>query len=185
MDGMPRILLISAKSQPATIWPDWLDCAIETAETLTASRRARAARRALLPHRIGTHCLRMGVAAVALVALASVGCGAGAAKTRSWQQWPAVNGWAIGKPSARRRHRMAATDNETVWMLGGTTPDGQVSESFFKLDIQTRQWTRMTTTGPSTRIYHAMAATGRSVWIHGGSDGTIVSEVNQDSGTVR
>ena len=185
MDGMPRILLISAKSQPATTWPDWLDCAIETAETLTASRRARAARRALLPHRTGTHCLRMGVAAVALVALASVGCGAGAAKTRSWQQWPAVNGWAIGKPSARHRHRMAATDNETVWMLGGTTPDGQVSESFFKLDIQTRQWTRMTTTGPSTRIYHAMAATGRSVWIHGGSDGTIVSEVNQDSGTVR
>ena len=190
MDGMPRILLMSAKSQPTTTWPDLLDCAIETAETLTASRRARAARRALLPHRIGTHCLRMGVAAVALVALASVGCGAGAAKTRSWQQWPAVNGWAIGKPSARHGHRMAATDNGTVWMLGGRTTDEQISESFLKLDIQTRQWTRMTTTdqepSPKKRVYYAMAATGRSVWIHGGTDmGTTVSEVNQDRGTTR
>ena len=180
---MPRIILTAAQSQqPAAASQDLLDCVIKT---LKGARKARAVRRrALLPRRTSVHCLLMGLA-VALVALASVGISANAAKTRSWQQWPALNGWAIGKPSARHRHRMAATDNETVWMLGGTTPDGQVSESFFKLDIQTRQWTRMTTTGPSTRIYHAMAATGRSVWIHGGSDGTIVSEVNQDSGTVR
>ena len=185
---MPRIILTAAQSQqPAATSQDLLDCVIKS---LKGARKARAARRrALLPRRTSVHCLLMGLA-VALVALASVGIGADAAKTRSWQQWPAVNGWAIGKPSARHGHRMAATDNGTVWMLGGRTTDEQISESFLKLDIQTRQWTRMTTTdqepSPKKRVYYAMAATGRSVWIHGGTDmGTTVSEVNQDRGTTR
>ena len=187
MGGMPRIILTAAQSQqPAATSQDLLDCVIKT---LKGARKARAARRrALLPRRTSVHCFLMGLA-VALVALASVGIGADAAKTRSWQQWPALTGWAIGKPSARHRHRMAATDNGTVWMLGGTriTGDSQPSESsLFKLDVKMRQWTTMTTTGlsPSKRAYHAMTAAGTSVWIHGGAstEGAILSEENQDSG---
>ena len=154
MGGMPRIILTAAQSQqPAATSQDLLDCVIKT---LKGARKARAARRrALLPRRTSVHCFLMGLA-VALVALASVGISADAAKR----------------------------------MLGGTriTGDSQPPESsLFKLDVKMRQWTTMTTTGlsPSKRAYHAMTAAGTSVWIHGGSDGTIVSEVNQDSGTVR
>ena len=166
MGGMPRIILTAAQSQqPAATSQDLLDCVIKT---LKGARKARAARRrALLPRRTSVHCFLMGLA-VALVA---------------------VNGWAIGKPSARCDHMMAATDNGTVWMLGGTriTGDSQPSESsLFKLDVKMRQWTTMTTTGlsPSKRAYHAMTAAGTSVWIHGGAstEGAILSEENQDSG---
>ena len=81
MGGMPRIILTAAKSQqPAATSQDLLDCVIKS---LKGARKARAARRrALLPRRTSVHCFLMGLA-VALVALASVGISADAAKTRS------------------------------------------------------------------------------------------------------
>ena len=59
----------------------------------------------------------------------------------------------------------------TLWVFGGQAVGGLLSKKIFKLDVETKQCTKITTTGtrPSTRIGHAMASIGGHLWVHGGS----------------
>ena len=48
---------------------------------------------------------------------------------------------------------------------------GLLSKEIFKLDVETKQCTQITTSGtrPRARIGHAMASIGGHLWVHGGS----------------
>ena len=122
-----------------------------------AMRTVRARRN--VSGRAAAHHLLLGLAVVVL-ALASVDSGAAAAKLRPWRQWPDVNGLAIGKPSAAE-HTMTATDDGNLWLYSST---------LFKLDLQAKQWTSMTTSGrsPNVMCRYAMAPIGNVLYLHGG-----------------
>ena len=133
------------------------------AELMTIAARQRAMRtvraRRNVSGRAAAHHLLLGLAVVVL-ALASVDSGAAAAKLRPWRQWPDVNGLAIGKPSAAE-HTMTATDDGNLWLYSST---------LFKLDLQAKQWTSMTTSGrsPNVMCRYAMAPIGNVLYLHGG-----------------
>jgi hypothetical protein len=95
-----------------------------------------------------------------------------AAKLRPWRQWPDVNEWAHGKPSARRSHTMATVEDGSVWIFGGivgTETTGAASNELIKVDFQTKQWTNVgTSISPKARFEHAMAAVGADIFVHGG-----------------
>ena len=118
---------------------------------------------------------------VVVLALASVDSGAEAAKLRPWRQWPDLNGLATGKPSARDFHTMATTADGNLWLIGGNEPpdtsskgDEKSSNNLMKFDAETKQWTTITTSGPSPSPVSwrsaQMAAVGNVLYLSGGSE---------------
>ena len=116
-----------------------------------------------------------------VLALASVDSGAAAAKLRPWRQWPDLNGLATGKPSARDFHTMATTADGNLWLIGGNEPpdtsskgDEKSSNNLMKFDAETKQWTTITTSGPSPSPVSwrsaQMAAVGNVLYLSGGSE---------------
>ncbi len=99
--------------------------------------------------------------------------GVSASKHRSWRKYPNRSPLFIGMPSARAGHTMVAGSDGALWFFGGLTgPDNEqvFSKELFKFDIETKEWTTITTSGlsPSARCYHTMTAVGTDLWVHGG-----------------
>jgi hypothetical protein len=108
-------------------------------------------------------------ARVALLMLLLTVGGVSASKLRSWSKYPDLNPWAIGKPIARIRHKMVTGSDGALWSFGGRTESGYSGE-LFKLDVETKQWTTITTSGvsPSARWIHTMGSTDGFLWVFGG-----------------
>jgi hypothetical protein len=111
-------------------------------------------------------------ALVFLVLLLFIVGGVSASKIRSWGKYPDLNPWSIGKPRERSRHEMVTGSDGALWSFGGLTPSG-LSGELFKLDIETKEWTTITTSGvsPSARVGHTMASTDGFLWVFGGETG--------------
>jgi hypothetical protein len=109
-------------------------------------------------------------ALVALVLLLLITGRVSASKLRSWRKYPDVNPWSIGKPSPRASHTMVAGSDGALWSFGGGTTSG-LSGELFKLDVETQQWTTITTSGvsPSARSGHTMGSTDGFLWVYGGN----------------
>ena len=92
------------------------------------------------------------------------------AKPRTW--WPDINPWNTGKARGLW-HTVVTTSDGSVWMFGGETETQQKVKDFLKLDVQTKQWTTITTSGasPLGRYHHAMTAVGSDIYLHGGTNG--------------
>ncbi len=108
---------------------------------------------------------------VALVLLLlSITGGASASKLRSWHKYPEVNPWAIGSPSPRGRHRMVVGSDGALWSFGGELGSLKSAE-LFKLDVQTKEWKTITTSGvsPTGRSDHTMGSTDGFLWVFGGA----------------
>ena len=118
---------------------------------------------------VAAHCLLLGLA-VGLVALASVDSGVDAAKPRPWRKWPDMEQWGVGQPGAAFGHTMTAMDDGTLWVLAGGV--------LYKRDLEMKQWSTMTTSGPepSDRRNAAMATTGEYLYVHGGKTGSQYSD---------
>jgi hypothetical protein len=108
-------------------------------------------------------------ARVALLMLLLTVGGVSASKLRSWRKYPDVNPWAIGKPSERGSHKMVTGSDGALWSFGGYT-SSEFSGELFKLDVETKQWTTITTSGvsPSARSGHTMGSTDGFLWVFGG-----------------
>jgi hypothetical protein len=106
---------------------------------------------------------------VSLVLLLFIVGGVSASKIRSWGKYPDLNPWSIGKPSERDVHKMVTGSDGALWSFGGDTPSGYSGE-LFKLDVETKQWTTITTSGvsPSERRGHTMGSTDDFLWVFGG-----------------
>ncbi len=109
-------------------------------------------------------------ALVSLVLLLFIVGGVSASKLRSWGKYPDLNPWSIGKPSQRSGHEMVRGSDGALWSFGGDTPTG-LSGELFKLDVETKQWTTITTSGvsPSARYIHTMGSTDGFLWVFGGN----------------
>ncbi len=96
--------------------------------------------------------------------------GVSASKIRSWLKYPNVNPWAIGRPSLRQSHTMVTGSDGALWSFGGEMTDSSKSGELFKLDVQTEEWTTITTSGvsPSGRSGHTMGSTDGFLWVFGG-----------------
>jgi hypothetical protein len=108
-------------------------------------------------------------ALVSLVLLLFIVGGVSASKIRSWGRYPDLNPWSIGKPSERYFHKMVTGSDGALWSFGGYTTSGNSGE-LFKLDVETKQWTTITTSGvsPSARSAHTMGSTEGFLWVFGG-----------------
>ena len=108
-------------------------------------------------------------ALVSLVLLLFIVGNVSASKLRSWGKYPDLNPWSIGKPSARVRHKMVTGSDGALWSFGGVTPSGYSCE-LIKLDVETKQWTTINTSGvsPSARFGHTMGITDGFLWVFGG-----------------
>jgi hypothetical protein len=109
-------------------------------------------------------------ALVYLVLMHFIVGGVSASKIRSWGKYPDLNPWSIGKPSKRNNHKMVTGSDGALWSFGGDTTSGKSGE-LFKLDVETKQWTTITTSGvsPSARSNHAMGSTDGFLWVFGGN----------------
>jgi hypothetical protein len=98
------------------------------------------------------------------------GGGVSASKIRSWRKYPDVNPWVIGSPSLRSSHTMVTGSDGALWSFGGELIDSSKSDELFKLDVQTEEWTTITTSGvsPSGRSGHTMGSTDGFLWVFGG-----------------
>jgi hypothetical protein len=107
-------------------------------------------------------------ALVCLLLLNSVGF-VSAAKLRPWQVFPDVNPFANGKPATRSGHTMVTDEDGAVWVFGGSSGDVPTND-LFKLDVEYKQWSTITTLGllPSARESHSMTSTYRYLWVFGG-----------------
>ncbi len=111
-------------------------------------------------------------ALVSLVLLLFIVGNVSASKLRSWGKYPDLNPWSIGKPSARGRHTMVTGSEGALWSFGGEIEFGKSqSGELFKLDVETKQWTTITTSGvsPSARFGHTMGSTDGFLWVFGGN----------------
>jgi hypothetical protein len=106
---------------------------------------------------------------VSLVLLLFIVGGVSASKLRSWGKYPDLNPWSIGKPSARVGHTMVTGSDGALWSFGGEIETGNSGE-LFKLDVETKEWTTITTSGvsPSARVGHTMGSTDGFLWVFGG-----------------
>ena len=107
----------------------------------------------------------------ALLLLLEMGVGTvSAAKPRPWRKWPDMEQWGVGQPAASFAHTMAAMDDGTLWVLAGGV--------LYKRDLEMKQWSTMTTSGPepSDRRSAAMATTGEYLYVHGGTSGSQLSD---------
>ena len=109
---------------------------------------------------------------ISLVLLLFIVGGVSASKLRSWGKYPDLNPWSIEKPSARYDHTMVTGSDGALWSFGGFTPSGHCGE-LFKLDVETKRWTTITTSGvsPSARSGHTMGSTDGFLWVFGGDTG--------------
>jgi hypothetical protein len=102
--------------------------------------------------------------------------GVSASKVRSWYKYPDINPWRIGSPSPRSSHTMVAGSDGALWSFGGELVGGSSkSGELFKLDIQTEEWTTITTSGvsPSGRSGHTMGHTDGFLWVFGGETDSV------------
>ncbi len=106
-----------------------------------------------------------------LVLLLFIVGGVFASKMRSWGKYPDLNPWSIGKPSERGGHKMVTGSDGALWSFGGQLLDKTLSSELFKLDVETKQWTLITTSGvsPSARSQHTMGTTDGFLWVFGGN----------------
>jgi hypothetical protein len=104
-----------------------------------------------------------------LVMLLFIVGGVSASKLRSWGKYPDLNPWSIGKPSERFAHKMVTGSDGALWSFSGTT-GSEYSGELFKLDVETKQWTTITTSGvsPSGREGHTMGSTDGFLWVFSG-----------------
>ena len=92
-----------------------------------------------------------------------------ASKLRSWREYPDLNPWSIGKPGERSSHKVVTGSDGALWSFGGHTNSG-FSGELFKIDVETKEWTTITTSGvsPSARSEHSMGSTDGFLWVFGG-----------------
>jgi hypothetical protein len=111
---------------------------------------------------------------VTLVLLVLITGGVSASKLRSWRKYPDLNLWSVGSPSPSAGSTMVTGSDGAMWCFGGGTNE------LFKLDVQTKEWTMITTSGvcPRARSHHTMGTTDGFLWVHGG-------ELNSDEGETR
>jgi hypothetical protein len=115
-------------------------------------------------------------ALVSLLLLLFIVGGVSASKLRSWGKYPDLNPWSIGKLPERFGHNMVTGSDGALWSFGGLTDgSGYLGEQLycgelFKLDVETKQWTTITTSGvsPSARTSHTMGSTDGFLWVFGG-----------------
>ncbi len=109
-------------------------------------------------------------ALVSLVLLLFIVGGVYASKLRSWGKYPDLNPWSIGKPSERYDHTMVTDSDGALWVFGGARPGSGYFGELLKLDVETKQWTTITTSGvsPSARSGHTMVTTDGCLWVFGG-----------------
>jgi hypothetical protein len=109
-------------------------------------------------------------ALVVFVLLFLITGGVSASKLRSWSKYPDVNPLSIGKPSPRRSHTMVVGSDGSLWSFGGLTSGKSSSGELFRLDVKTKHWTMITTSGvsPSGRLSHTMTSTEGFLWVFGG-----------------
>jgi hypothetical protein len=111
---------------------------------------------------------------VALVLSLLITGGVSAAKVRSWHKYPDINPWGIGRPSLRNSHTMVTGSDGALWSFGGELVGSSNSGELFKLDVQTEEWTKITTgsttsgVSPSGRSGHTMGRTDGFLWVFGG-----------------
>ncbi len=107
---------------------------------------------------------------VTLVLLLLITGGVSASKIRSWHKYPDVNPWAIGSPSPRDSHTMVVGSDGALWSFGGELGSRKSAE-LFKLDVQTKEWKTITTSGvtPTARSDHTMGSTDGYLWVFGGA----------------
>jgi len=107
---------------------------------------------------------------VLVLLLLIIGGGVSASKLRSWYKYPDLNPWSIGKPSPRDSHKMVAGSDGALWFFGGISSSRKLSNQLFKLDLETKHWTTITTSGvsPSPRSLHTMGSTDGFLWVFGG-----------------
>jgi hypothetical protein len=110
-------------------------------------------------------------ALVSLVLLLFIVGDVSASKFRSWGKYPDLNPWSIGKPSERCKHTMVTDSDGALWVFGGDRPGSGYFGDLLKLDVETKQWTTITTSGvsPSARSGHTMVTTDGRLWVFGGS----------------
>ena len=91
----------------------------------------------------------------------------------------------MGNPVGRFAHSMVTTTDGSVWMFGGMNLQVRLA-SLHKLDVETQEWTEITTSGegPSARAGHGMVSVGSDIYLFGGTisqgergEGPIVSIV--------
>jgi hypothetical protein len=60
----------------------------------------------------------------------------------------------------------------SVWVFGGADT-GSISSTLFKLDVLSKQWITVTTSGasPSARAFHTMTTVGSVLYMFGGLTG--------------
>jgi hypothetical protein len=99
-----------------------------------------------------------------------IGGGVSASKLRSWYKYPDLNPWSIGKPSPRDSHKMVTGSDGALWSFGGISITRRHSNELFKLDLEIKHWTTITTSGvsPSPRSLHSMGSTDGFLWVFGG-----------------
>ena len=70
---------------------------------------------------------------------------------------------------------IVTTSDGAMWMFGGIKDiDRKASDALFKIDVETKEWTEITTAGtrPNARVYHGMVSVGTNVFVYGGVDWT-------------
>ena len=99
-----------------------------------------------------------------LLLLVVVVPGVEAGKWRPWRKWPTMSLWSVGQPSADQLQAMTA--DGSIWMFGMS--DG--SNDVFKLDVDTKEWSRIKTSGavPNARSGHSMTTVASDLYVFGG-----------------
>ena len=102
-----------------------------------------------------------------LMLLLTVG-GVSASKIRSWRKYPDLNLWSIVKSGEKMHHKVVTGSDGALWSFGGHS--GTLSGELFKVDVETKEWTTITTSGvsPSARSEHSMGSTDGFLWVFGG-----------------
>jgi hypothetical protein len=100
--------------------------------------------------------------------------GVSASKLRSWRKYPDMNPLSIGNPSPLFSGKMVTGTDGSLWFFGGQRDvRGFKSEAgdLYKLDVQTEEWTTITTSGvsPTARDGHSMGSTDGFLWVFGGN----------------
>lgn len=66
---------------------------------------------------------------------------------------------------------IVTTSDGAMWMFGGIRDiDGKASDALIKIDVETKEWTEITTAGtrPNARVDHGMVSVGTNVFVYGG-----------------
>ena len=105
--------------------------------------------------------------------LLDIGLGVTSAKVRSWRKHPQMSQWTVDNPGGRYGMSIVTTSEGAMWMFGGIRDiDRKASDALIKIDVETKEWTEITTAGthPIARYDHGMVSVGTNIFVYGGVD---------------